>query len=107
MGLHSWPAGKTTGLKSDSAATEKGIHFAHRVMDCGDQGHILVSEGVVDLLRQLGHWNDALHDLGEIEVNEGVRQHLFNFWNSEAGNPEVPNKLFRLNPEKNLDLANK
>src|ERR1700690_707592 len=107
MGLHSWPVGRIAELKSDGAATEKGIDFAHRVMDCGDQGHILVSESVVDLLRQRGHWNDALHDLGEIEVNQGVRLRLFNFWNSEAGNPALPNKLFRLNSVKNLDIANK
>jgi serine/threonine protein kinase len=104
MGLHSWPAGRMTKMKSSGAAAEKGIDLAHRVMDCGDQGHILVSESVVDLLRQLGRWNSALHDLGEIEVHEGVRLHLFNFWNSEAGNPEVPNKFFRWNSQKNLDL---
>ena len=107
MGLHSWPSGRVTGLKSDGAATEKEIDFAHRVMDCGDQGHILVSESVVHLLRRLSYCSDDLHDLGEIEVNQGVRLHLFNFWNSEAGNPEVPNKIFRLGSVKNPDLLNK
>jgi serine/threonine protein kinase len=105
MGLHSWPAGKTSDMKSSGSATEKGIGVAQSVMDCGDQGHILVSESVANLLLQSGRWNDALHDLGEIEVHQGVRLHLFNFWNSEAGNSEIPVRLLRLNSLKNLDLT--
>jgi serine/threonine protein kinase len=96
MGLHSWPVSRVADIGLKSAVSDGGINVAKRVMDCGDQGHILASEFVADLLQQLGHWKDELHDLGEIEVNQGVKLRLFNFWNSEAGNPEVPKKLFRL-----------
>ncbi len=94
MGLHSWP-GRLDDLSLMRTVSDGGIDLAQRVMDCGDQGHILASEFVADMLQQLGSWKDALHDLGEIEVNQGVRLHLFNFWNAEAGNPEVPRKLLR------------
>jgi serine/threonine protein kinase len=103
MGLHSWPVCRVADLKLNRIVSDGGINVAQTVMDCGDQGHILVSEFVADLLHQLGRWKDALHDLGEIEVNQGVRLHLFNFWNSEAGNPKVPNKLFRSNPREHKD----
>lgn len=103
MGLHSWPVCRVADMKFSRSVSEGGINVAQRVMDCGDQGHILVSEFVADLLQQLGRWKDALHDLGEIEVNQGVRLHLFNFWNAEAGNPEVPNKLFRLDSPGNKE----
>jgi serine/threonine protein kinase len=95
MGLHSWPACRLDDLSLKRTVSDGGINVARRVMDCGDQGHILASEFVADMLQQLGSWKDALHDLGEIEVNQGLRLHLFNFWNSEAGNREVPRKLIR------------
>ena len=103
MGLHSWPVCRVADMKLNRSVSDGGINVAQTVMDCGDQGHILVSEFVADLLHQLGRWKDALHDLGEIEVNQGVRLHLFNFWNSEAGNPKVPNKLFRSDPREHKD----
>jgi len=90
MGLHSWPVCR---LDDVNLKRTVGIKVAQTVMDCGDQGHILASEFVADMLQRLGRWKDALHDLGEVEVHQGVRLHLFNFWTSEAGNPEVPRKL--------------
>jgi len=107
MGLHSWPVCSAADIKLNPAVSEGGIKVARRVMDCGDEGHILVSEFVADLLQQLGRWKDALHDLGEIEMNPGVRLHLFNFWNSEAGNPDVPHKLFRLDSPARHSAATK
>jgi hypothetical protein len=62
-------------------------------MDCGDAGHILVSERAADDLRQLGRWSSQLHDLGEAEVKHGFRVHLFNFHTDEVGNPAIPTKL--------------
>jgi serine/threonine protein kinase len=93
MGLHSWPVCRTPDLKLNRSVSDSGIHVAQRVMNCGDQGHILISEFVADLMQQLGRWKDALHDLGEVEDRQGARLHLFNFWNAEAGNPDVPKKL--------------
>ncbi|HMG74241.1 MAG TPA: hypothetical protein VK582_12130, partial [Pyrinomonadaceae bacterium] len=34
-----------------------------------------------------------LHDLGEAEVKHGVRVHIYNLYNDEIGNPEIPSKL--------------
>jgi len=101
MGLHSGPACRLDDLNLKRTVSDGGIDVAQRVTDCGDQGHILASEFVADLMQQLGHWTDSLHDLGEIEVNPGVRLHLFNFWNSEAGNPDVPRKLLRSDSPRN------
>jgi len=103
MGLHSWPVCRTADMKLERALGDSGINVAQQVMDCGDQGHILISGSVADLMRQLGHWKDALHDLGDIEISQGFKLHLFNFWNSEAGNPEVPKKLSRAGSPASTD----
>jgi len=71
------------------------VTFAQRVMDCGDAGHILVSEDTARLFFQVGNWVNRLHDIGKTKVKHGVRLHLFSLYVSEVGNPELPRKLRR------------
>jgi len=70
-----------------------GINTAQRVMDCGDAGHILVSQAMVDVLGQLTRWDSSLHPLGEATVKHGVHIHLFNLCTDDVGNPKVPSKI--------------
>jgi len=62
-------------------------------MDCGDAGHILLSKRVADDLEQYPQWREHLHELGPVEVKHGVKLDVVNFYNDEAGNPELPQKL--------------
>jgi serine/threonine-protein kinase len=93
MGVHSGPVSAVTDLNDRTNAAGIGINIAQRVMDCGDAGHILLSRRVAEDLAQYGQWQTQLHDLGEVEVKHGVRVHVFNLYNKELGNPEVPEKL--------------
>src|SRR6266550_4449714 len=93
MGVHSGPVSAVTDLNDCTNAAGIGINMAQRVMDCGDAGHILLSQRVDEDLAQYGEWQPQLHDLGEVKVKHGVRVHVFNLYNKELGNPEVPEKL--------------
>src|SRR5213080_4662750 len=93
MGVHSGPVSAVTDLNDRTNAAGIGINIAQRVMDCGDAGHILLSQRVAEDLAQYGEWQPQLHDLGEVEVKHGARIHLFNLYNKDLGNPEVPEKL--------------
>src|SRR5213082_4108619 len=93
MGVHSGPVSAVTDLNDRTNAAGIGINVAQRVMDCGDAGHILLSQRVAEDLAQYGEWQSQLHDLGEVEVKHGARVHVFNLYNKELGNPEVPEKL--------------
>src|SRR6476646_6567153 len=93
MGVHSGPVSAVTDLNDRTNAAGIGINIAQRVMDCGDAGHILLSQRVAEALAQYGQWQTQLHDLGDVEVKHGVRVHVFNLYNKELGNPEVPEKL--------------
>src|ERR1700722_5024643 len=84
MGIHSGPVYRVADINANLNAAGGGINFAQRVMDCGDAGHILVSQAAADVLRQVGGWNESLHALGEVEVKHGLRLHLVNLW-TEAG----------------------
>src|SRR5438552_3661399 len=93
MGVHSGPVSAVTDLNDRTNAAGIGINIAQRVMDCGDAGHILLSQRVAEDLAQYGQWQPQLHDLGEVEVKHGVRVHVFNLYSKELGNPEMPEKL--------------
>src|SRR5438067_2542327 len=93
MGVHSGPVSAVTDLNDRTNAAGVGINVAQRVMDCGDTGHILLSQRVAEDLAQYSEWQPQLHDMGEVEVKHGVRIHIFNLYNKELGNPEVPEKL--------------
>src|SRR5438067_3303634 len=93
MGVHSGPVSAVTDLNDRTNAAGVGINVAQRVMDCGDAGHILLSQRVAEDLAQYSEWQPQLHDMGEVEVKHGVRIHIFNLYNKELGNPDVPEKL--------------
>src|SRR5207244_7189980 len=93
MGIHSGPVNEVVDLNEQANIAGAGINIAQRVMDCGDAGHILLSKRVAEDLAQYRQWQPQLHDLGEVEVKHGVRVHVFNLYNQELGNPEVPEKL--------------
>ena len=90
MGIHSGPVSEVIDLNERTNIAGAGINLAQRVMDCGDAGHILLSQRVSDDLAQYRQWSPLLHDLGECEVKHGVRLHVFNVYTKEIGNSELP-----------------
>ena len=97
MGVHSGPVSAVTDLNDRTNAAGVGINVAQRVMDCGDTGHILLSQRVAEDLQQYSRWRPHLHDLGEVEVKHGERVHVFNFYTDDAGNSDLPKKLAKPN----------
>jgi len=95
MGIHAGPIYRVPDINANVNVAGVGINMAQRVMDCGDEGHILVSRAVADTLSQLGKWENSLKDLGEAEVKHGVHIHVYNLHTADAGNPEPPQKLRR------------
>jgi hypothetical protein len=93
MGIHSGPVSEVTDVSGRTNLAGAGINTAQRVMDCGDAGHILLSQHVADDLMQYRQWAPRLRDLGECEVKHGVRLHLVNLYAEPLGNPEVPEKF--------------
>jgi TolB-like protein len=93
MGIHSGPVSEVADVSGRTNIAGAGINMAQRVMDCGDAGHILLSQHVADDLMQYRQWAPRLRDLGECEVKHGVRLHLVNLYAEPLGNPEPPEKF--------------
>jgi TolB-like protein/class 3 adenylate cyclase/Tfp pilus assembly protein PilF len=93
MGVHSGPVDQISDVNDRSNVSGAGINMAQRVMDCGDDGHILLSKRIAEDLAHYERWQPFLHDLGEFEVKHGVKIHLVNLCTEDAGNPDLPQKL--------------
>jgi class 3 adenylate cyclase len=93
MGVHSGPVDQMKDVNERINVAGTGINTAKRVMDCGDAGHILLSERVADDLGQDSLWRPHLHELGEIEVKYGTKLGIVNLYTPELGNPQPPERL--------------
>ena len=93
MGIHSGPVNEITDVNAQANIAGAGINMAQRVMDCGDAGHILLSQHVADDLEQYPQWRSLLHDLGECEVKHGVRIGVVNLSGDGVGNAATPKKF--------------
>ena len=98
MGIHSGPINEVSDVNDRANVTGAGMNMAQRIMDCGDAGHILLSQHVADDLEQYGQWRPLLHDLGECEVKHGVRLRVVNLYTDEVGNPAVPDRFCKTKP---------
>jgi len=93
MGIHCGPVSAVTDVNQYMNVAGGGINIAQRVMDCGDAGHILLSQRVAEDFVQFREWNASVHDVGEAEVKHGTKLHLFNFFGDGFGNAVLPAKL--------------
>src|SRR5436305_6981858 len=93
MGIHSGPVLRTVDANRQKDVAGSGINIAQRVMDCGDAGHILLSQAMAEVVREIGERDEHLDDLGTTRVKHGVEVHLFNLYTDELGNQRRPASL--------------
>jgi adenylate cyclase len=105
MGVHSGPVDTIKDVNDRINVAGAGINIAQRVMDCGDAGHILISQRVAEDLAQDRLWRPLLHDLGEIELKHGTKVGIANLCTAELGNPRPPENLTHLQASSELPSA--
>lgn len=97
MGIHSGTVLLVEDMNAQSDVAGEAIIIAQRVMDCGDSGHILLSEDVAKKLIHIDPWPRYLTDLGGCRVKHGTQVHLFNLVGRLdgpfCGNAAIPKKV--------------
>ncbi len=93
MGVHSGPVSGVVDVTGQANLAGAGLNLAHRVMGCGDAGHILLSKHVAEDLEEYEKWRPLLHDLGSCEVKHGVRVSVVNLFDDRFGNATLPRKF--------------
>src|SRR5437764_6821363 len=93
MGVHSGPVSGVIDVNGQANLAGAGLNLAHRAMECGDAGHILLSKHIAEDLTEFEEWRPLLHDLGTCEVKHGVQVAIVNLWSDDVGNPQLPQKF--------------
>ena len=93
MGIHGGPVNQVTDAHGNVNIGGSAIDVAQHVLECGGEGHILLSAHVAEDLSQYRDCQPYLHDLGECEVKHGLRMHLFNVYKGNLGNAQVPEAI--------------
>src|SRR5437867_4469061 len=100
MGIHSGPVSGVVDVTGQANLTGAGLNLAHRVMGCGDAGHILLSKHVAEDLSEFEEWRPSLHDLGTCEVKHGMQVAIVNLWSDDIGNRQLPQKFQALRKQR-------
>ena len=105
MGIHSGPVSEVKDVSGRTNIAGAGINMAQRVMDCGDAGHILLSQHVADDLIQYRQWAPRLHDLGDCEVKHGVRVAVVNLISGLKVVSRTSTAKYQSSPENLPEIA--
>ena len=106
MGIHSGPVVRIVDINGLQNVAGAGINLAQRVMDCGDVGHILLSEHIADDLRDYPMGEVRMSNLGKCEVKHGRQVSIVNLWTHRVGNLRLPKK-FAINLYNSLSEVQK
>jgi TolB-like protein/class 3 adenylate cyclase len=102
MGIHSGPVSGVVDLNKGANLAGAGLNMAHRVMECGDAGHILLSKHIAEDLEEYERWRPRLHDLGSYEVKHRLRVSIVNLYDDQFGNAKLPRRFETLQKRRML-----
>jgi TolB-like protein/class 3 adenylate cyclase len=104
MGVHTGPVFVMEDINHKRNVSGAGINRAERVMSCGSDGHILLSDNVAESLRHLSVWRDKIYEVGDCQVKDGWIG-IWNLVDGPIGNPALPKKSKRFVHRRRLVMA--
>src|ERR687896_1224628 len=94
IGLGSGPIFIVNDINGNQNVWGPGIILARRVMDIGDNLHILISGSMAESLIALkDEYKIMLKPIGDYQIKHGQTLRLYSAYSQEFGNPEVPAKM--------------
>jgi KaiC/GvpD/RAD55 family RecA-like ATPase len=96
IGLGSGPVFTVSDLNNVQNIWGPGIIIARRVMDAGDNGHILIAEKMAEELISLKDEYRRVINLisNKYRIKHGQQFKLYSAYSDDFGNPEIPSKVF-------------
>jgi KaiC/GvpD/RAD55 family RecA-like ATPase len=94
IGLGSGPVFIVNDINGNQNVWGPGIILARRVMDIGDNLHILLSGAMAESLITLkDEYKMMLKPIGDYQIKHGQTLRLYSAYSEEFGNPEPPAKM--------------
>jgi hypothetical protein len=93
IGMNDGPVYVVKDVMGKSNIWGPGIIIARRVMDVGDEGHILLSQRMAETLRELSdEYKVLIKPLHDYSFKHGVTMLLYSIYGDGIGNPNTPTK---------------
>lgn len=93
IGLHSGNCFIVKDIKGQDNVWGPGIILARRVMDFGDDGHILMSPSLAEDLRELSdEYKKVIKPVHDFMIKHGKTLLIYSAYGADFGNPKHPSK---------------
>jgi Adenylate and Guanylate cyclase catalytic domain len=101
IGIHSGPVFIVDDIFSNKNIWGPGIIIARRIMDIGDDGHILLSARTAEDLREISdQYKQIIKPLHNYSIKHGQVLSLYSSYGKGFGNPRPPSKGSSQHPSK-------
>jgi hypothetical protein len=93
IGIHGGPVFRLHDIQGNENIWGPGIVTARRIMDLGEEGHILLSARVAEDLRELSdNYKHIIHPVGIYGFKHGQNTFIYSAYGEGFGNPKPPSK---------------
>lgn len=107
IGLHSGNCFLVNDLLGNRNTWGPGIIYARRVMDFGDDGHILISPTMAEDLRSLSdEYRHIIHPVHDVVLKHGQTMLLYSVYGDGFGNKKHPEKGASIRSKYGEDVIN-
>jgi KaiC/GvpD/RAD55 family RecA-like ATPase len=94
IGLGSGPVFVVNDIRDNQNVWGPGIILARRVMDIGDNFHILLADRLAEeLIAVKDEYRRAIRPITNVRIKHGQTIKLYSAFSNEFGNPEPPSKI--------------
>lgn len=91
IGLHLGSVLEVKDIRKNLNVWGEGIITARRIMDLGDEDHILLSESMAKNLKSLSErYSEAIHKLGNFAIKHGETITVYSAYTDQYGNKNSP-----------------
>jgi len=98
IGLSSGPVFVVSDINNNQNVWGPGIILARRVMDLGDNGHILLAENIADALMNLkDEYRQVIRPIGTgYKIKHGRQLSVYSAYSQDFGNSAIPTRISEL-----------
>jgi KaiC/GvpD/RAD55 family RecA-like ATPase len=94
IGLGSGPVFVVNDIKDNQNVWGPGIILARRVMDIGDNFHILLADRLAeDLIALKYEYRTSIKPIADYKIKHGQKIKLYSAYSKEFGNPQAPSRI--------------
>lgn len=91
IGLHIGSVLELKDIRNNPNVWGEGIITARRIMDLGDENHILLSEIMANEVKRVsGKYRRAIHELGDFAIKHGETISVYSAYTEQYGNQNPP-----------------